>query len=95
MKISRRNACILALLLIPFAADALKTAAQTPAADPLHSWVSGTDPAALESWVNLRLTEEQAAIDKLLAVTGMRTVENTLRPFDDAQNLLALAVTLH
>jgi thimet oligopeptidase len=91
MKISRRNACILALLLIPFAADALKTAAQTPAADPLHSWVSGTDPAALESWVNLRLTEEQAAIDKLLAVTGMRTVENTLRPFDDAQNLLALA----
>ena len=91
MNICPRNACILALLLIPFAGDALKTAAQTPAVDPLHSWVSGKDPAALESWVSETLAEEQAAIDKLLAVTGTRTVENTLRPFDDAQNLLALA----
>ena len=95
MNISQRNACIIALTLIPFATDALKIAAQTPAqspaVDPLHSWVSGTDPAALESWVNQRLAEEQAAIDKLLAVTGTRTVENTLRPFDDAQNQLALA----
>src|ERR1039457_4661338 len=91
MNICPRNACILALLLIPFAADALKTAAQTAALDPLHSWVSGKDPAALESGVSETLAEEQAAIDKLLAVTGTRTVENTLRPFDDAQNLLALA----
>jgi len=95
MNISQRNACIIALTLIPFATDALKiaarTPAQSPAVDPLHSWVSGTDPAALESWVNQRLAEEQAAIDKLLAVTGTRTVENTLRPFDDAQNQLALA----
>ena len=71
MNISQRNACIIALMLIPFATDALKIAAQTPAqspaVDPLHSWVSGTDPAALESWVNQRLAEEQAAIDKLLA----------------------------
>ena len=93
MNISQRNACIIALTLIPFATDALKiaarTPAQSPAVDPLHSWVSGTDPAALESWVNQRLAEEQAAIDKLLAVTGTRTVENTLRPFDDAQNQLA------
>jgi thimet oligopeptidase len=91
MNICPRNACIFALLLLPFAADALKTAAQTAALDPLHSWVSGKDPAALESWVSQTLAEEQAAIDKLLAVTGTRTVENTLRPFDDAQNLLALA----
>jgi thimet oligopeptidase len=91
MNSGRTNACIIALLLIPFAADALKTTAQTPAMDPLHSWVSGTDPAALESWVNLRLAEERTAIGKLLAVTGTRTIENTLRPFDDAQNLLALA----
>jgi thimet oligopeptidase len=95
MSFHRRNTCILALLLTAFAATALKAASQSPAQsptiDPLHSWVSGNDPAALESWVNQRLANEQANIDKLLAVTGPRTVENTLRPFDDAQNQLAVA----
>ncbi len=86
---------MLALLLISVAANTLKSAAQSPVqastVDPLHSWASGADPAALESWVNQRLADEQAAIFKLLAVSGPRTVENTLRPFDDAQNQLALA----
>jgi thimet oligopeptidase len=91
MNTDRRSACILAVLLIAFAAIAPRTAAQTPAADPLHFWVTGNNPAGLESWVNQRLAEEQADIDKLLAVTGPRTVENTLRPFDDAQNELTLA----
>src|ERR1700722_9691505 len=67
-----------------------KTAA---GADPLHAWVSGNDPAALEAWVNLRLDEEKADVAKLLAVTGPRTIENTLRPYDDAQNQLMLAGT--
>jgi len=66
-------------------------AAQQPAVDPLHAWVSSSNPAALESWVNQRLAEEQADVAKLLAVTGPRTVENTLRPYDDAQNQLAIA----
>ena len=91
MNIRPRKTCILALLLIPVAADSLKTAGQTPAVDTLHSWVSAKDPAALESWVSRTLAEEQADIDKLLAVTGTRTVENTLGPFDNAQSLLALA----
>ncbi len=93
MSFHRRTACVLALLLTAFAANALAIAAQSPAAtiDPLHAWASGKDPVALESWVNQRLAEEQADIDKLLAVTGPRTVENTLRPFDDAQNQLALS----
>jgi thimet oligopeptidase len=80
-------------LFIAFASNALIASAQAPAPsiDPLHAWVSGNNPAALESWANQRLAEEQADIYKLLAVTGPRTVENTLRPFDDAQNLLALA----
>jgi thimet oligopeptidase len=91
MNFRRSNACVLAVLSIAFSANALTIAAQSTNADPLHAWVSGKDPAALESWVNLRLAEEQADIDKLIAVTGPRTVENTLRPFDDAQNQLALA----
>jgi len=66
---------------------------KTAAGDPLHAWVSGGDPAALEAWVNLRLDEEKADIAKLLAVAGARTIENTLRPYDDAQNRLMLAGT--
>jgi thimet oligopeptidase len=42
-------------------------------------------------WVNQRLDEEKADIDKLIAASGPRTVENTLRPYDDAINQLALA----
>jgi thimet oligopeptidase len=65
--------------------------AQKPAADPLHEWVTGSDPAALETWINLRLDAEKADIAKLYAVSGPRTVQNTLKPYDDAQNELSLA----
>jgi thimet oligopeptidase len=62
-----------------------------PKSDPLHAWVVAKDPAALETWVNQRLAAEKADIEKLLAVKGPRTVANTLRPFDDAENELAVA----
>jgi thimet oligopeptidase len=77
--------CALALAGLP------AQAADGPATDPLHAWVGGSKPAALESWVNARLAAAQSDLDKLLAVKGKRTVENTLRPFDDAQNELAIA----
>lgn len=71
----------------------LAVAANTSAqqSDPLHAWVQAKDPAALQSWVKERLAAEKADIDKLVSVTGPRTVQNTLRPFDDAQNELAIA----
>jgi thimet oligopeptidase len=78
------------LLLAALATTSLLSA-QQPAPDPLHAWVQGSDPAALETWVNQRLAAVDADVAKLLAVTGKRTVENTLRPFDDAQNQLAIA----
>lgn len=66
--------------------------AATPVkADPLHAWEQGNDPAALEIWVNARLAAAQASVDKLLAVKGARTVDNTLQPYDDALNQLNLA----
>lgn len=65
--------------------------ARAGAPDPLHAWAGGTDPAALERWVDLHLAAVRKDLDKLRAVKGKRTVENTLRPFDDAQNELALA----
>ncbi len=91
MNCMRRCITILALLLAALTADTVKLAAEKPAADPLHAWVQGGDPAALETWVNARLSAEKADIEKLLAVTEPRTVENTLRPFDDAENELSLA----
>ncbi|MDR5730250.1 MAG: M3 family metallopeptidase [Terriglobia bacterium] len=59
--------------------------------DPIHAWNAGSDPASLEMWVNQRLTAAQADVDKVAAVTGPRTVGNTLRPYDDAVNELAIA----
>jgi thimet oligopeptidase len=56
---------------------------------PVHAWSarSGekTSAAGLEAWATDRLAIYQRSIDQLLAVSGHRTIENTLRPFDDAQ----------
>ena len=80
----------LAFLLALTAGAQTNTTTQSKT-DPLHEWVLGNDPAALETWVNQRLEEEKADLEQLLAVKGPRTVENTLRPFDDAENQLSLA----
>src|SRR6516165_8851643 len=77
-------------LALAILAIALQSHAQQ-APDTLHAWTVAKDPAALQSWVNERLAAEKADLDKLLAIKGSRTVENTLRPFDDAQNELAIA----
>jgi thimet oligopeptidase len=81
----------LASLLLAALTAATPLLAQQPASDPLHAWIVAKDPAALETWVTQRLAAEQADIDKLLAVTGTHTVANTLRPYDDAENELAIA----
>ena len=49
------------------------------------------DPRSLEAWVNERLARHREALDRLLAAVGSRTLENTLRPCDDAIAELALA----
>jgi len=59
--------------------------------DPVHVWVGKLNAANVEKWVGGHLAQEQKYVDELLAVKGPRTIENTLRPFDNAQNELALA----
>src|SRR5271156_644783 len=49
-----------------------------------HLWDKPLDPATFEQRVNDRLARAQKTIDQLLAVTGTRTVENTLALYDDA-----------
>jgi len=60
-----------------------------------HPWnpagTGSVDVAGLEAWVEDRLTRHQQAIDQLLAVEGVRTLENTLRPYDDAVAELSAA----
>jgi len=81
-----------ALVLTAFTAAAQQKTALQPPADPLHAWIGASDPAALAAWVDHRIAEEKADVARLLAVPGPRTVENTLRPFDDAVNHLAIAL---
>ncbi len=91
MKIIRVSAVGAAFIFFALAVGAAQQAPAKSAADPLHAWVVAKTPDALEAWINQRLAAEKADIAKLTAVTGPRTVENTLRPYDDAQNELAIA----
>ena len=59
--------------------------------DPVHVWAGKLNAANVEKWVGGHLAQEQKYVDELLAVKGPRTIENTLRPYDNAQNELALA----
>src|SRR5436190_8996274 len=49
-----------------------------------HLWAAKPDVAAFEKLEAGRLTEAQRHLDRVLAVTGARTAENTVRPFDAA-----------
>jgi thimet oligopeptidase len=80
------------LVLAAIGLPIVPAVAQAPASsDPLHAWMQGSDPAALETWVDQRLDEEKADVDKIAAVAGEHTVVNTLRLYDDAVNQLAIA----
>src|SRR5579859_713453 len=58
----------------------------------IHSWEAGPLTAeGFKDWVSGRLAAHEAAIASLLAVTGRRTPENTLRLYDIAIEQLSLA----
>jgi len=58
-----------------------------------HVWEAGGafSAAALSAWVGARLKGHETALGELLAVSGARTVENTLRPYDQVIEELNLA----
>jgi thimet oligopeptidase len=53
-----------------------------------HLWSGGVDADTITAKINQRLSRAQAAIDRLLAVKGKRTLKNTLAPFDEATDEL-------
>jgi thimet oligopeptidase len=71
--------------------------AQNPSApaqiDAIHAWEAGgaASAEALSAWVSARLAAHEAALAALLAVSGPRTPENSLRLYDEAIEHLSLA----
>jgi thimet oligopeptidase len=63
------------------AGGAAKSAASVKANQPF--WTGQPGPAEFAKALDQRLGRAQQAIDRLVAVTGERTLENTLRPYDD------------
>ena len=53
-----------------------------------HPWnpagQGAVDESSLEKWVNAALERHEKAIEQLLAAPGQRTIENTLRAYDQA-----------
>jgi thimet oligopeptidase len=62
----------------------------------LHPWSKEgyVDAAGLEQWVRGRLAWQQQQIDTLLAVAGDKTLENTLRAYDNTVATLSAAGSL-
>ena len=73
------------VLGVAIAVAGAQTSALSALKDPLHIWAGNPDAAQARAWADAHLAAAQAAIDKLLAVKGARTIDNTLAPFDDAQ----------
>ncbi len=69
------------------------TAAEATAAYPWNQ-NGDIDASGLENWVQGRLARQRELIDALLAVQGQKTLENTLRPYDDAVATLSATGSL-
>jgi len=72
----------LAALVLSLAAAAGPVSAQTGATSAPF-WTGMKDAAAFERAMDARLAHAKTLLDTLLAVKGARTIQNTLRPFDD------------
>ena len=52
--------------------------------DPLHIWNGLSDAASANAWVEHHLAASRSCIAELLAITGPRSLDNTLVPYDRA-----------
>jgi thimet oligopeptidase len=71
-----------ALALAVCLAASVPALAQTGATSAAF-WAGITDAASFERAMDGRLAHAKATLDKLLALKGARTIDNTLRPYDD------------
>jgi thimet oligopeptidase len=68
----------------PTYAQAAPNAADAATPYGPHLWDSPLTPDTLQKRVDEQLALAQKSLDQMLAVTGPRTVQNTLEPFDEA-----------
>jgi thimet oligopeptidase len=73
----------LLLIFLPVLMTTLTSAQNVSVSQPTV-WATKPDVTAFEKLENDRLAGAQASIDKLVAVKGPRTIDNTLSLFDDA-----------
>ncbi len=59
--------------------------------DPLHAWAGKATAESIDRWVSRRLELSRQAVDRLINVQGVRTVDNTLAPYDEAVDEIATA----
>ncbi len=71
-----------ALALLFWLVPVVPAGAQTGATNSPF-WTGMADPASFEHAMDARLSNAKVLLDKVLAVKGTRTIENTLRPYDD------------
>ena len=69
------------------------SAAEAPGSRPWNE-TGELDAQGMETWVRGRLELQHNLIEELLAVDSSRTLENTLRPYDDAVALLSATGSL-
>jgi len=97
-------ACLAAaalLLALPAFAKPAATAAAKPAAHKPGTFsgewqpvlADHPDSAAFVKRIEGRIARSRQSIAKMVAVTGARTVDNTLQPYDDAVNQLDIAAS--
>ncbi len=77
-------------LLIFTACFAVAQPAAAPE-DPLHIWAGPATPDSVERWANRRLDLARQSVERVVNVTGARTIENTLAPYDEAVDEIATA----
>jgi thimet oligopeptidase len=76
-----RSLLVIAAVVSALSAEARQVPVEAASNAPFFTGVS--DPASLTQLVETRLARAQQRLDALLAVKGTRTIENTLRPYDD------------
>jgi thimet oligopeptidase len=85
----RRSATLVLIVLC----GATSFAQQFPATQP-SIWSAKPDAAAFEKSENARIASAQAAIARIVANHGPKTIENTLAPYDDAYEQLQIATNI-
>lgn len=79
------------LLSVFFCSSAKAQPAEPVKEDPLHIWAGKVTTESVQNWVNRRLELSRQAVDRLINVKGVRTIDNTLLPYDEAADEIATA----